>query len=82
MSKRADGPENTNEISAYMHCQLCIAEKPDNVSPKDWSRTQTGWTPRGFQVWCNRHDCNVAHIDFQGRKHPCNSTRIRVEKMN
>lgn len=60
----------TNEIQMYLHCAKCIREKPANVSPQEWSRTQTGWTIRGIQVWCVRHSMNVLHMDFQGAKHP------------
>lgn len=44
-------------------------ETPDTVeapirelmAPKDYARTQAGLTASGaVQVWCNRHDCNVA----------------------
>lgn len=58
------------QITAYMHCKQCLDELPDGVSPKDWARTQTGWTPRGIQIWCNRHEINVCNIDFQGYQHP------------
>ena len=65
---------NKLEIALYIHCAKCIQEKPANISPKDWSMTQAGWTPKGLQVWCNRHNCNILHIDFQGQKHPANTT--------
>jgi len=59
-----------NEIGAYLHCKKCLEEIPDGVSPMEWSRTQAGWTAKGIQVWCNRHDLNVIHMDFEGTKHP------------
>lgn len=65
---------NTNEIGLYFHCQQCLAEKPVHMSPKDYSAIQAGFTPIGLQVWCNRHECNIVHIDFQGMKHPANLT--------
>lgn len=68
---------NTNEIVSYMHCSKCIAEKPANVSPAEWSRTQAGWTELGLQVWCNRHNCNIVHIDFETVQHPANITACR-----
>jgi len=69
--------ENENKIKAYLHCSLCIEEvrKIGGMSPKDYARTQFGWTKRGIQVWCNRHNCNIIHIDFEGEKHPANTTR-------
>ena len=69
-----DGPENTNEIIGYHHCGLCIKELPPNTSPQEYARIQSGFTPRGVQIWCNRHDVNIMHIDFQGQQHPANTT--------
>jgi hypothetical protein len=59
-----------NEIVSYIHCAKCLEEIPDGVSPMEWSQVQAGWTVKGIQVWCNRHDLNVMHMDFQGAKHP------------
>lgn len=70
---------NGNHIKMFLHCGRCLREKPDGVSPKDWSRTQTGWTTWGIQVWCNRHECNVLHIDFQGHQFPADTSRPKVE---
>jgi hypothetical protein len=69
--------ENTREIKVYFHCFRCAAEKPPDVSPREWMRLEAGWTPKGFQVWCIRHECNVIHMDFEGAKHPAN-TRARA----
>jgi hypothetical protein len=57
-----EGPPNC--ITAYMHCKKCLLEMPHGVSPRDWQRVQVGWTPDGIQVWCLRHDCNVAYLDL------------------
>ena len=70
---------NELEISAYLHCGKCLPDKPDGISPMEWSKTQAGFTPLGLQVWCNRCDCNVMHVDFEGAKHPANVTRKRIE---
>lgn len=64
-----------DEIEVFMHCGLCLDEKPDGVSPKDWTRLQVGWTVKGFQVWCFRHEANVIHVDFEGQKHPALTER-------
>lgn len=66
---------NTNEIQLYLHCALCLEEKPKGVSPSEWSQTDTGWTALGIQVWCKRHNVNIVHIDFEGQKHKANTTR-------
>ena len=62
-------PSLENEIASYMHCGKCIDELPEFVSPREYSRTQIGIRSDGrFQVWCNRHKCNVAVIDFKLKK--------------
>ncbi len=66
---------NDNDIFAYLHCGKCLEELPEGISPAEWSQTQAGWTPIGLQIWCNRHNCNVLHIDFEGQQHPANDTR-------
>ena len=66
----------TNQIISYLHCGKCLEEYdmlPEseklNVSPAQWQKTQAGFTERGIQVWCWIHNCNVVHIDFEGRQH-------------
>jgi len=77
---------NKLEIKAYLHCGKCIEEwnadchLNTTCSPADYSRTQAGWTELGLQVWCNRHNCNVVHIDFEGCKHPANVTAPRPQE--
>ena len=76
---------NENEIIMYMHCGKCLDEMPDDISPRDFADTQTGWTEKGLQVWCNRHKCNIVNIDFEGHQHPANTTakpdrKLRVVK--
>jgi len=66
---------NANEIAAYLHCALCLDERPADISPRDFAALEVGWTPRGLQIWCRRHDCNIAHIDFEGQTHPANTSR-------
>jgi hypothetical protein len=41
---------------------------PDATAPKDWARLSVGWTKKGLQVWCARHEINVVHLDFMGQK--------------
>jgi hypothetical protein len=80
---------NTNAITMYMHCGLCIEEfqagilsAPGaiNEAPRDYARLEIGWTKEGLQVWCMRHECNVMHVDFEGTQHPANDTRIKSER--
>lgn len=59
-----------NQIVAFMHCRRCLEELPFGKSPRDFASLEVGWTERGFQVWCKRHEINVVHVDFEGDKHP------------
>jgi len=82
MTKHERKPvSNLNEISTYLHCGRCGAEFMSKNNPATvgqslatWARLAVGWTPAGLQVWCERHQCNVVHIDFEGVRHPANVT--------
>jgi hypothetical protein len=67
---------NTNCIEMYLHCKLCLREKPPGVSPESFQsgHLAIGYTKQGIQVWCKRHDCNIIHIDFAGQKFDANTT--------
>ena len=73
---------NENNIELYLHCGKCIKEYQSDeslrktISPKDYARIQAGWTKQGLQVWCNRHDCNIIHIDFERTKHKADTTAL------
>ena len=81
MEQEPEATEFGNALSVvqYMHCGKCIDEIPGgleapSVSPQDWADLSVGWTRWGFQVWCNRHKCNVVHVNFEGQKHPADVT--------
>lgn len=57
-----------NGIKAFWHCGKCLKEKPNNVSPHEYCSIEAGWTLKGFQVWCKRHDVNIASFDLMGCK--------------
>lgn len=63
-----------SQINMFFHCVKCMDERPGDVSPRDWADLETGWTEKGFQVWCKRHNCNIIHIDFEGHKHYADTT--------
>jgi hypothetical protein len=65
-----------NHIELFFHCSKCFPDRPSDISPMEWSDTQTGWTQPGLQVWCNRCDANICHIDFEGVKHPATTNRL------
>ncbi len=74
------GPKASDERLEIFQCKLCLDELPKGTSPKDYARVQVGFTPHGIQVWCNRHDCNVIHINFEGVKHPANFDRLPTDR--
>ncbi|MFH1392043.1 MAG: hypothetical protein ABIH20_07055 [Candidatus Diapherotrites archaeon] len=57
---------NQNEIKQYFHCEKCLKELPPGKSPEEWQQIETGFTDKGVQVWCKRHDTNIIHIDLEG----------------
>jgi len=59
---------NTNKIGSYIHCGLCLDELPSNESESasSYSQYSVGFTEQGLQVWCDRHNVNIMHIDFDG----------------
>ncbi len=59
-----------NDIQRFLHCAKCGDERPDDVSPCDYQQIEVGWTEKGLQVWCRRHEMNIIHIDFEGYRHP------------
>lgn len=66
---------NTNQIKLFFHCAKCLPDMPTGMTPQQWAVIECGWTELGFQVWCGRCDCNIMHVDFEGMKHPANTTR-------
>lgn len=72
---------NEHAIKMFIHCGQCGVELMDLVqrgiptSPRDYQAIEAGWTKEGLQIWCKRHECNIVHIDFEGVKHPANTTR-------
>ena len=57
-----------NEIGMFFHCASCVQQRPENLSPREWVHIESGWTEKGFQVWCVRCEKNIINIDFQGQK--------------
>ncbi|HCP18661.1 MAG TPA: hypothetical protein DIT62_05275 [Alphaproteobacteria bacterium] len=66
-----DFPKNLlNSISHQIVCSKCeseyLAGQTDSSSLQSYSQLDVGFTDIGLQVWCRRHNGNVAHIDFEG----------------
>ena len=55
---------NMNEIRQYLHCQKCVDEESNHQSPRESSRVSVGFTEIGIQVWCERHQEEVVHLNF------------------
>ena len=76
---------NKFSIFAFIHCGLCLREWKKKyrgkISPKDFSKVQCGWTKQGLQIWCNRHNCNIIHISFDGITHRVNDTIPKSKRM-
>lgn len=59
--------EGSEDITMYMHCLLCMKKKPPGVSMRNYARLSIGFTAEGYlQVWCNRHDIEVAIAEQEG----------------
>lgn len=71
-------PPVTHDIQAYLHCGKCLHDKPASVSPESQQQIEVGWTTRGLQVWCKRHNVNVIHIDFHGEPHLSTSRYVEA----
>ena len=55
-------------------CEACLKEyknldNPD-ISLRDYVKVDVGFTRIGIQVWCQRHEKNICHIDFEGNRPP------------
>ena len=57
-----------NQIMQFFHCAECLKELPKDKSPREFVALEVGWTKRGLQVWCVRHERNVISLDFKGQK--------------
>lgn len=56
-------------ISCGIHedyeCPRCVKEKPNDYRSDEWSNLRVGLTDDGFQVWCLRHQVNVADVTIR-----------------
>ena len=61
-----------NQIKEPIVCVKCSDELTqgltDAKSIQDYSRIDVGFTNRGVQLWCQRHNINICHINFNGDK--------------
>ena len=61
-----------NKIKEPIVCLKCSNEflsgKTDSKSLQEYSKIDVGFTKRGLQIWCQRHQLNICHINFDGKK--------------
>jgi hypothetical protein len=58
-----------NKIEMFFHCKQCMKELDNlEMTPREYADLEAGWTKKGFQVWCKRHELNIIHVDFMGQK--------------
>ena len=75
MSKKRGPVTADKQIVMFFHCGGCLGHVPVGKTPREWSSIEAGWTERGLQVRCKRCDENIVHVDFEGQKHPANTSR-------
>jgi hypothetical protein len=72
-----------NKIDLYFHCRKCDEENKDRrQSMREFSRIGAGWTKKGFQVWCERHNCNIMSLDFRGQKIGIDTEGVDASEQN
>ncbi len=59
---------NSSQIGNDHYEAEFLAGTTDSRTLQDYTKLDVGFTESGLQVWCRRHDTNVVHIDFEGRK--------------
>jgi hypothetical protein len=64
-SGRTRHERDIREPASYLHCKMCLDELPVGASPALWARLSVGVIRCGIQIWCERHDAEVARIDFE-----------------
>lgn len=68
---------NTFAIKHVLECKRCAETCPTGWLLQDYLRVTIGLTPQGLQIWCTRHQANVAHFDFAGQRLRVNATAAR-----
>ena len=61
-----------NQIREPIVCVKCsdefISGQTDAKSLQEYVSVDIGFTNRGLQIWCQRHQLNICHINFEGQK--------------
>lgn len=59
-----------HSIKLFFHCAQCTKDleaSSSQQSLREYGRLECGLTEHGFQIWCLRHNTNVAHVDLMGQ---------------
>ena len=58
------------KINKPVVCTKCSDEfvggSTDAKSLQEYTKVDVGFTDRGFQIWCRRHELNICHFNFEG----------------
>ncbi len=61
-----------NQIKEPIVCIKCSDEfmtgATDSKSLQEYSKIDVGFTNRGLQIWCQRHDQNICHLEFNQKE--------------
>ena len=67
-------------------CAKCESEfrvdKRNHLSLQDYVKIDVGFTKIGIQIWCQRHDINICHVDFDNNKLMADFRCIENKKVN
>lgn len=59
-----------NHIKEPVVCAQCLDEFSQGLSDapslRHYLRMDVGFTDKGLQIWCQRHEANICAIDFAG----------------
>ncbi len=71
-------------IAQTVVCDKCANEvasgQAGETSLAEYARIEVGFTPFGLQVWCHRHNGNVVHVDFEGRRLPADFRNLEPKR--
>ena len=70
MSKIDSDSRRPQGRGMWVHCGKCMLAKPKDVTPEKWARNNVKVTRDGVQIWCTRHDLNVAHVQVDWGHEP------------
>jgi hypothetical protein len=69
VEEKLKSASKTNKIERFFHCALCMMELKNGsfgtpTSPRDYADIEAGVYADGIQVWCKRHEVNIADLNM------------------